>query len=111
MNFLLLLYGDEAAEAALPVAEQRRIIDEHEEFGDALREAGAYVYGTALDESASARTVRGDAVTDGPFAEGREQIGGAYVISCDSIDEAVAYAKKVPSSPGLTVEVRPLLDI
>lgn len=111
MRFLLLLYGDEAAEAALPVTEQRRIVDEHEEFGDALRDAGAHVFGTALDESKSAKTVRDDVVTDGPFAETREQIGGAYVISCASIDEAVAYAKKVPRSPDLTVEVRPLLDI
>lgn len=111
MKFLLLLYGDEAAEAALPVAEKRRIVDEHEEFGDALRDTGAYVYSTALDESASARTVRDDVVTDGPFAKTREQIGSVYVISCGSLDEAVTYAKQVPSSPGLTVEVRPLLDI
>lgn len=111
MNFLLLLYGDEDAEDALPVAEKRRIIDEHEEFGDALRDAGAYVYGTALDESASAKTVRDEVVTDGPFAETREQIGSVYVLSCGSIDEAVTYAKQVPRSPGLTVEVRPLLDI
>ncbi|MBO0827038.1 MAG: hypothetical protein J2P24_04580 [Streptosporangiales bacterium] len=70
MNFLLLLYGDEAAEDALPVAEKRRIVDGHEEFGDALRDEGAYVYATALDESAPARTVRDDVVADGPFARG-----------------------------------------
>lgn len=112
MKFLLLLYGDEAAEAAMPVSEQRRVIDEHEEFTDRLREDDAYVSGEALDQSSSARTLRDDGlVTDGPFAEAREQMGGVYVITCADIDQAIAYAKQVPKSPGLTVEVRPLLDI
>jgi hypothetical protein len=111
MKFLLLLYGDEAAEAALPVTEQRRIIDEHDAFGDALRDSGAFVFGSAVDESAAARTVRDGVVTDGPFTKTREQIGGVYVISGANIDEAVAYAKQVPRSPDLTVEVRPLLEI
>ncbi|MQA79460.1 MAG: YciI family protein [Streptosporangiales bacterium] len=110
MKFLLLLYGDEAADAAMPVSEQRRIIGEHEEFTDRLREDGVYVSGEALDQSSSAKTLRDDVVTDGPFAEAREQMGGVYVISCADIDQALAYAKQVPRSPGLAVEVRPLLD-
>lgn len=111
MKFLLLLYGDEAAEAAMPVSEQRRIVGEHEEFTDRLHEDGVYVSGEALDASSSARTLRDDVVTDGPFAEAREQMGGVYVISCADIDQALTYAKQVPKSPGLAVEVRPLLDI
>lgn len=111
MKFLLLLYGDEAAEDDLPVAERRRIIDEHEEFGDRLRDDGVYVLGEALDESGSAATVRDDLVADGPFAEGREQLSGFYVIACPDLDQALGYAKQVPRSPGLAVEVRPLLDI
>lgn len=110
MRFLLLLYGDEVAEAALPAAERRRIVTEHEEFGDELRDADAQVFGAALDESRSVRVVRDGVVTNGPFAETREQIGGIYVISCASMDEAVGYAQKVPRSPGLAVEVRPILD-
>ena len=111
MKFLLLLYGDEAAEEALPVSEQRRVMDEHETFGDHLRDDGAYVFGVALDQSTTAATLRDDTVTAGPFAAGRDQMGGIYVIQCADLDQALAYAKQVPMTPGLTVEVRPLLDI
>ncbi|MQA02709.1 MAG: YciI family protein [Streptosporangiales bacterium] len=112
MKFLLLLYGDEAAEEALPVVERRRIIEGHEEFSDKLSDDGVHTYGEALDQSASARTVREDGlVTEGPFAEAREQIGGFYVIECADIERALEYAEQVPQSPGLSVEVRPLLSI
>lgn len=111
MKFLLLLYGDEAADAALPVAEQRRVLEEHEQFGNGLHDDGAYLFGVVPDQSSTATTLRDELVTDGPFAEGREQIGGLYVIQAADLDQALAYAKQVPKSPGLSVEVRPLLDI
>lgn len=111
MKFMLLLYGDEAADAAMPVAEQRRVIEEHEVFTEQLHRDSAYLFGVAPDQSSTATTLRDEVVTDGPFLEGREQVGGIYVIQCADLDQALAYAKQVPKSPGLSVEVRPLLDI
>lgn len=111
MKFMLLLYGDEAADTAMPVSEQRRVMDEHEQFSDRLDDDGATVFGAALDQSSTASTVRDDVVTDGPFAEGREQIGAIYVVQCADLDQALAYAKQIPKSPGLSVEVRPVLDL
>lgn len=111
MKFLLLLYGDEAAEADLPVSEQRRIIDEHEEFGDQLRDDGVHLFSAALDQSSAATTVRDDATAEGPFAGGDAQLGAVYAIQCADTEQALAYAEQVPKGPGLAVEVRPLLDL
>lgn len=112
MQYLLLLVGDEDADHALPEAEQNRIIEEHGEFSARLRAAGADVFGAALDASTTATTVDvagGGTITDGPFAETAEQIGGIYFIEADDLDQAIAWAKQIPVSPGLRVEVRPVL--
>ena len=113
MRFAFLLYGDEAGEAALSEAEQRAIIEAHGAFGNALRERGQYVYGEALGGSKSAALVRPGrrGVTDGPYAETKEQLGGLYVVDCADRDEAIELARGVPASPGLAIEVRPILDV
>jgi hypothetical protein len=59
----------------------------------------------------TARVVRGRLVTDGPFAETKEQLGGFYLIECGGLDEALQWARQVPQSPGLVVEVRPLAGV
>jgi hypothetical protein len=109
MNYLLLLYADESAERELSPVERRSIVDEHIRFHAALRERGALVQGKPLDGPAGAFTVRLDKggkrlVTDGPFAETKEQIGSFYLVECAGRDEAVAIASDVPASPGLVVE-------
>jgi len=114
MQYMLLLVGDEDAERELAETEQKRIIEEHFALGDKLRDEGAHVFGVALQPSSTATTVdvaRGGAVTDGPFAETAEQIGGIYFIEADDLDQAIGWAKQMPVSPGLRVEVRPVLDI
>ena len=114
MKYLLLLYGDPAAEAALTDAERRAIVDEHIRFGRVLDERRAVVVGEALDGPAGTKTVRfapdgGEAyVTDGPFLESKESIGGFYVLSCADLDEAIDLAKQVPRSPGLVAELHPI---
>jgi hypothetical protein len=113
MEYMLLLVGDEKAERALSEEEQKRIIEEHFALGERLRAAGADVYGAALDASNTATTVDvagGGAITDGPFAETAEQIGGIYFIKVDDLDQALDWAKQMPVSPGLRVEVRPVLN-
>jgi hypothetical protein len=114
MEYMLLLVGDEEADRALSEAEQMRIIGEHGELSDRMRAEGAHVYGAALDASSTATTVDvagGGAITDGPFAETAEQIGGIYFIKADDLDKAIEWAKQIPVSPGLRVEVRPVLGM
>ncbi|HYJ67543.1 MAG TPA: YciI family protein [Nocardioidaceae bacterium] len=114
MEYMLLLVGDEKADRQLPEEEQKRIIEEHFAFSDRLRADDAHVYGVALDASSTATTVdvaAGGAITDGPFAETAEQIGGIYFIRADDLDEAIEWAKQIPVSPGLRVEVRPVINM
>jgi hypothetical protein len=112
MEYMLLLVGDEKADRELSEAEQKRIIEEHFALGERLQAEDAYVYGAALDESSTATTVDvagSGAITDGPYAETVEQIGGIYFIRADDLDKAIEWAKQIPVSPGLRVEVRPVL--
>ena len=79
-----------------------------------LRERGVFVVGEALEGRESAAVVRpGEKpfVTDGPFAETKEALGGFYVVECASRDEALELAGKVPPSPGAAVEVLPIAEL
>jgi hypothetical protein len=109
MKFLLLLYGDEAAEAALTPGERRAIVERHIEWSRLLRDHGVLVSSEALAPATEAVTVRrGGRMSDGPFAETKEQVGGFYLLECESRDQAVDYARMAPESPGLVVEIRPI---
>jgi hypothetical protein len=114
MRYLLLLYGDEQTEQSMTADERRAIVDEHVALGGRLREAGALEGGEALSDSSDAKVLRRDGerslVTDGPFAETKEQLGGFYVLECADVDEAVAWAEQIPQSPGLVVEIRPAVS-
>ena len=110
MRFLLLLYGDEAAEAALSQEERMSIVGQHTEFHRGLKERGVLVASEPLEPSSSARTMRRHdrTVTDGPFMEAREQLGGFYLVECADMDAAAELASGLPDSPGLVVEIRPV---
>jgi hypothetical protein len=111
MEFVLLIHGTDAYDALSP-AESEKMYAEHYAFMNATKEAGvAMPYSAELDTPGTARLVQhvGDRqlVTDGPFSETKEQLGGFYVIDVPSIDEAVTWAKRIPTLPGDTIEVRP----
>lgn len=113
MRFLFLIHGDEEGEARLSPDQRRAIVAAHGEYAAMLRERGAYVLGEALAGTSTAAVVRpGDPplVTDGPFAETKEALGGLYVVDCASRDEALELAAQVPTSPGVAVEVIPIVD-
>jgi hypothetical protein len=113
MRFLLLIHGDTEAEAALSPDERRAIVGEHMAYADMLRDRGAYVHGEALDDVSSAAVVRPGRpplVTDGPFSETKEAIGGFYVVDCASREEALELAAQVPQSPGAAVEVLKIVE-
>jgi hypothetical protein len=111
MRYLLLLHGDETAETALSAEQRREIVDRHVGLSRELRDAGQLVLGEPLGPSAQATIVRNGTVSDGPFAETKEQLGGFYLVDCPDIDAAVAIARRIPGSPGLAVEVRPIPDM
>jgi hypothetical protein len=113
VKYLFLLYDDAAVVGALSPGDRRRMVDDHIAYAGMLRQRGAYVYGDPLDDPSTARTLRftSDAdpiVTDGPFLEAKEALGGIYVIDCASEADAVDLATQIPRSPGLVVEVRPI---
>ena len=115
MKYLLLLYDDSAAINALGADERRAMVDAHIAYAARLRQTGTYVYGDPLDDPATARTIRfedaGGMVTDGPFLESKEALGGFYVIDCESLQDALKLAREVPRSPGLVAELRPIPNV
>ena len=112
MRFLFLIHGDGEATASLGAEEQRAIVDEHIAFGSMLRERGAHVLGEALSgEAAVVRPGERPIVTDGPFAETKETLGGFYVVDCARREAAVQLAGQVPASPGVAVEVLTIAEM
>ena len=108
MQYLALIYGDEARWENLSTEQRDAEMGEYM----ALSQAAVTRGGNELDSIATATTVRvRDAetlVTDGPFAELKETLGGYYVFECDSIDEACTWAAKIPAARHGAIEVRPV---
>lgn len=117
MKYLLLLYGDAGAEADLGAAGRQAIVEDHARFGRVLDRDHAMVVSEALGDASGARTLRFPAsggeptVTDGPFLETKEVLGGFYVLECETQDQAIELATQVPRSPGLVAELRPIVDM
>lgn len=116
MNFLLMCCFDESRWNALPDAERSEIMARYGEWIDRLTVSGHYLGGGKLDASTTAASVsarRGrTAVTDGPFAETKEQLGGYHILACRDRDEALALAAEIPTIPsGGKIEVRPMQRI
>ena len=102
MRYLLLIYDEEAAWNNLPAEEQNRFMSEYGAFSKAIKESKAMEGANRLRPVASATTVRvrqgRTLTTDGPFAETKEQLGGFYLIDVPNIDEALAWAARIPSA-------------
>jgi hypothetical protein len=114
MKYLLTLYGDEADRADRTPEEQAAGMKQWDEYTRSAIEAGVYVGAEGLEPASTSTTVKlppgGEpVVSDGPFAETKEQLGGYYLLDCRDLDDALAWAKRIPM-PGGTVEVRPVMD-
>jgi hypothetical protein len=105
-QYLVLIYEDEAGYAEGGDAVWGEVGAEHGVFGQANEKA--LLGGNALQPTATATSIRGGTVTDGPFAETKEALGGYYLIEAADLDEAIAVAKQVPARFG-GVEVRPIM--
>jgi hypothetical protein len=115
VQYLLLIYNDEREWLALPEDERRAVTGRYFALVDELRREGKYVGGAPLRPTTEARTVTRETgttlVTDGPFAETKEQLGGYFLVEAESADEAVAIAAKIPATEYGRVEVRPVVDV
>ena len=115
MQYMLLIYNDERAWAALPEEERSAIVGEYFALTDELRTAGAYVAGAPLRPTETASTVRlrdgEQLVTDGPFAETKEQLGGYFLIEAESAEEALEWAARIPAARYGSIEVRPVQPV
>ena len=114
MRYLLTLYTDESLNEAATPDEMTSLMNEYTELTREWQDRGVMLAGEGLDPSSTATTVRvrgGERlITDGPFAESKEQLGGYYVLDCGSIDEAIALAARIPAARRGCVEVRPVID-
>ena len=113
MQYMLLIYSAEGTGPAPGSAEWGPFMQGYADFGKETSEAGAFVAGDALQPGSTATTVSvrdGKAITtDGPFAETKETLGGYYLLDCKDLDEALAYAAKIPTAAYGRVEVRPVM--
>ena len=112
MQYMCLIYDDEQVFKNMAEDERNQVFGEYGSFTESIRESGTYVAGDALQPTSTATTVRirdgKTLVTDGPFAETKEQLGGYYLIEAKDLDEATKIAARVPSAKSGTVEVRPV---
>ncbi len=116
MRYLLLIYTPEEDSQAPPdPAASKQMMDAYNAFTAECAERGVLRGGEALATSASATTVRlregRTLVTDGPFAETKEQLGGYYVLDCRDLDEALELAARVPGGALGAIEIRPIWEI
>jgi hypothetical protein len=112
VRYMLLIYGDEQA---LNQTEREKCYRESAQLAHQLDAAGQFLATAPLHPTAAATSVRvregKRLVTDGPFAETREQLGGYFLIDAKDLDEAVAIAARIPGARWGTVEIRPVIEI
>ncbi|HEY3764976.1 MAG TPA: YciI family protein [Gaiellales bacterium] len=114
MKYLLAIYADEAEWSELTDAARQAMYEEYAQVSEDLGRAGMLIDGAELRPTTAATTVRmrdgRTLVTDGPFAETKEQLGGYFVVECDTIDAAIEAAGKLPTARHGSIEVRPLVE-
>jgi hypothetical protein len=112
MEYLALIYTDESAWERLSEEERTSAYELYAEFARAANDAGVLVAGDELGPTASATTVRvrdgRQVVTDGPYAEVKEALGGYFVLDCPTFDDALDWAARIPAAGYGAVEVRPV---
>jgi hypothetical protein len=113
MQYLLLIYDQESLLGKLNEAEQGKMMQEYRELTKSIQHSGHYLASSQLHPVSKATTVRmrdgKKLVTDGPFAETKEQLGGFYLIEAKDLDDAVAIAARIPSARLGSIEIRPLV--
>ena len=115
MEYLLLIHDDESVYATLSENELSSLGQEYGAYTEALKTSGVYRDGRQLQPSSASTTVTvrdgEQVVTDGPFAETKEQLGGFYLVEAADLDEAIEIASQIPSADYGTIEVRPVWEM
>lgn len=113
MQYLCLIYEAETLAASRSDEENGQIFGEYMAFTKDVQDRGQFVAGEPLMPTDTATTVRirdGEMmVSDGPFAETKEQLGGYYLLECENLDEAIEAAAKIPSAKSGSIEIRPIM--
>jgi hypothetical protein len=114
MKYLCLIYQDETEIEAMPEAEYNAIVREVLDYREELAASGHYITSSPLQPVSTATTVRvrdgKSMITDGPFAETKEQLGGFYLIEAADLEEAIRLTEKMPPARIASIEIRPLKD-
>jgi len=112
MQYLAMIYGDATRWESLSAEEREDVYKTYYAFSEEAQKAGVIVGGEELDSTATATTVRvrdnETLVTDGPYTELKEALGGYFVFECPTIDEACDWAAKIPGATHGAIEVRPI---
>src|SRR5919198_2834660 len=115
MKYAFTIYVDEAQREAASEEDRTAMSQAYGVLTQEMQEKGVLVAGEGLYPTPTATTVQvreGDrSVTDGPFAETKEQLGGFYVLDCKDLDEAIELAAKIPAAQHGSVEVRPIWEV
>jgi hypothetical protein len=114
MKYLCTIYGDESQWGDATPEQSAEVMAAYGAFGEEAEKAGVMLGGEGLEPTSAATTVRvrdGERLlSDGPFAETKEQLGGFYLLECESLDEAIEWAAKIPGAASGAVEVRPVMN-
>ena len=118
MQYLLLIYSNETQWNQLNEADKIKIFGEYRTFTNSITDSGHYKGGNRLDFTPKAKTVRiregKKSITDGPFAETKEQLAGYYILDCKDLDEAIYWGSKIPTLCGGrkgSLEIRPIQEV
>jgi hypothetical protein len=114
MRYMLLIYNEEAPQAQITEQQWAEAMTAYNAFTNEVRSKGILLGSNALHPTTMATTVRvregQTLVSDGPFAETKEALGGYYILNCKDLDEVLAYAAKIPGAKDGSVEVRPIME-
>ena len=112
MQYLLLIYANEAEYAKIDAATSQKVFGEYQAFTQSIIQSGNFKAGDRLQPTSTATTVRvregKTLTTDGPFAETREQLGGYYLVEAKDLDTALSIAARIPGARFGSIEVRPI---
>jgi hypothetical protein len=114
MKYMLLVYHDEQSWSTIGESERQQIYADYRKLREELQNSGRFVTGSQLQPISTATSVRvrdgKELITDGPFAETHEQLGGYFLVEAENLDEATSIAARIPSAKMGTIEVRPLVE-
>lgn len=113
MQYICLIYSAENSGPKPGTPEFGQMIQEYGQFTEEVKGKGMLVAGDALQPVSTATTVTTEngkiEITDGPFAETKETLGGYYLLECKSLDEAIEHAAKIPTAAHGRIEIRPIM--